>query len=249
MNINFSNKDILDDDIWKQLGSAGRVQLIRALLTAAKRVKSNSVSYHFAPRFESFAKRQPITYFTAGRSLSRHNLASEYAEPIGRCHDYVLQKGRPRALAPMIPHFKKLSPEITETIMKSVNDYGVKDEYLIPVFGPFGINAVISFGFKNMVSEIPVSDLASLEALASFVHSRVVLLFRRSVDEITLSKRETDVLHWVSRGKTRLDIATILNIKPSSVDTYNRRVFKKLDVNDKASATLKGLAAGFIKAD
>ena len=246
MDTECSNKLGFEDGFWNQLGEAGPFQLTRALLAAAKRVKSNSVSYHFAYRFESLVARQPMTFFSAGRALSRHNLAPEFVEPIGRCHDFVLQKGRPCALAPMIPAFQKVQPELTKLIMASINEYGVTDEYLIPVFGPFGINAVISFGFNRPVTEVPKSDLSSLEALSSIVHNRIVVLYRRFADEIKLSKREADVLHWISRGKTRSEIASILAIKPSSVDTYTRRIFKKLDVNDRASATLKGLAAGII---
>lgn len=49
-------------------------------------------------------------------------------------------------------------------------------------------------------------------------------LFRR------LSKRENEVLHWVSEGKTYWEISVILGIKEGTVKFHMGNVVRKLDV-------------------
>jgi DNA-binding CsgD family transcriptional regulator len=49
-------------------------------------------------------------------------------------------------------------------------------------------------------------------------------LFRR------LSKRENEVLHWVSAGKTYWEISVILGIKEGTVKFHMGNVVRKLDV-------------------
>lgn len=49
---------------------------------------------------------------------------------------------------------------------------------------------------------------------------------------IKLSERERQVLQLLVRGKSGTDIADIINIAPSSVHTYSRRIRAKLDLPD-----------------
>ncbi len=49
-------------------------------------------------------------------------------------------------------------------------------------------------------------------------------LFRR------LTKRENEVLHWVSAGKTYWEISVILGIKEGTVKFHMGNVVRKLDV-------------------
>lgn len=70
---------------------------------------------------------------------------------------------------------------------------------------------------------------------------------RRSADlagsvtepDYNLSERESEVLHWVARGKTNPEIAMILDISAFTVKNHMQRVFKKLDVTNRAQAVSK----------
>jgi transcriptional regulator EpsA len=57
-------------------------------------------------------------------------------------------------------------------------------------------------------------------------------------DEIigTLSSREIDIMHWVKSGKTNLEIGQILDISAFTVKNHLQRIFKKLDVMNRAQA-------------
>ena len=54
-----------------------------------------------------------------------------------------------------------------------------------------------------------------------------------------LTERESEVLHWVAMGKTNPEIASILKISSFTVKNHMQRVFKKLDVTNRAQAVSK----------
>ena len=70
---------------------------------------------------------------------------------------------------------------------------------------------------------------------------------RRSADleplvvdpDFNLTERESEVLHWVALGKTNPEIAMILDISAFTVKNHMQRVFKKLDVSNRAQAVSK----------
>jgi len=47
-----------------------------------------------------------------------------------------------------------------------------------------------------------------------------------------LSPRERQVLKLVVEGKTSKEIAAIVGVKPSSIDTYRSRIMAKLEVTN-----------------
>ena len=47
-----------------------------------------------------------------------------------------------------------------------------------------------------------------------------------------LSEREREVLTFVVNGRTSKDIAALIGISSSSVDTYRSRIMLKLDLED-----------------
>ncbi|MBN3752474.1 response regulator transcription factor [Paraburkholderia sp. Tr-20389] len=49
---------------------------------------------------------------------------------------------------------------------------------------------------------------------------------------VTLSRRETSVLHRLIRGQSNVDIASSLNLSPKTVSTYKMRIMQKLDLQN-----------------
>jgi LuxR family quorum-sensing system transcriptional regulator CciR len=71
-------------------------------------------------------------------------------------------------------------------------------------------------------------------------------IVQNSQDLPALSNRELEVLYWIGRGKSNSVIAEILAISPSSVDVYVRRIFAKLDVTDRTTASIKAITQGLL---
>jgi transcriptional regulator EpsA len=55
-------------------------------------------------------------------------------------------------------------------------------------------------------------------------------------DEYSLSEREEQIMHWVSLGKTNPEIGSILDISAFTVKNHLQRIFKKLNVSNRAQA-------------
>ena len=53
-----------------------------------------------------------------------------------------------------------------------------------------------------------------------------------------LSLRESEVLHWVSKGKNNTDIAVIMGISLSTVKKHLEHIYNKLGVENRTSAVL-----------
>jgi DNA-binding CsgD family transcriptional regulator len=62
-----------------------------------------------------------------------------------------------------------------------------------------------------------------------------------------LSRREHEVLRWVSRGKTNPQIAAILSISAGTVQKHLEHIYDKLGVRTRAAAAV-ALAGGAVSA-
>jgi DNA-binding response OmpR family regulator/DNA-binding CsgD family transcriptional regulator len=60
--------------------------------------------------------------------------------------------------------------------------------------------------------------------------------FARRLREVALTPRETEVLSWLSKGKTNRDIADILGMSPRTVNKHLEHVFEKLGVETRSAA-------------
>lgn len=54
-----------------------------------------------------------------------------------------------------------------------------------------------------------------------------------------LTRRESEVLLWIARGKSNRDIADILGLSPRTVNKHLEQVYVKLGVENRASAAIK----------
>jgi DNA-binding NarL/FixJ family response regulator len=63
----------------------------------------------------------------------------------------------------------------------------------------------------------------------------------------TLSDREREVFQLIAEGKTNKDIAALLFISPSTVETHRARILEKLDVHSAAEIVLYAVRRGVIR--
>lgn len=79
--------------------------------------------------------------------------------------------------------------------------------------------------------------------MSSYIARKVVQSFRRQgpSDKPTenLSKRETDVLEYVSRGYTNKEIADALGLSAETVRGYLKTIYSKLHVRSRTEAAMK----------
>ncbi|MEV0248949.1 response regulator transcription factor [Nocardia sp. NPDC050712] len=81
--------------------------------------------------------------------------------------------------------------------------------------------------------------------LAPRVAERLVARIRRP-DPVTLTTRETDVLHAVADGLSNPEIGKRLTIAEATVKTHLLRIFAKLDVSDRTHAVVVAMDNGLL---
>lgn len=92
---------------------------------------------------------------------------------------------------------------------------------------------------KMILTLVPYIDysLRQLEHLPEQLPEEITPIIKLENDIVgTLSPREMEIMDWVKVGKTNLDIGMILNISAFTVKNHLQRIFKKLDVLNRAQA-------------
>ncbi|AMO72123.1 hypothetical protein AZE99_09935 [Sphingorhabdus sp. M41] len=129
-----------------------------------------------------------------------------------------------------------------------MEEHGLIHGWAAPFYGPQGREAYVTYSFGREIIASDADSLRQLTDKTEIFHNKMVRLAERGESSIpSLSNRENEVLLWIARGKSNSDIATILDISGSSVDTYVRRIFEKLSVNHRIAAILKGLHLGLVR--
>lgn len=141
--------------------------------------------------------------------------------------------------------------ELTEgqqEFVRQMHAHGVIDGVALPLYGPRGREAYSTYSFGRHIIQGDQSVIDEINAYFEQFHTQVILLSEREWQGIIgLSPRENEVLMWMARGKSNGDIAVILDIAPNTVATHVKRLFRKLRVNDRMAATLKGLQYGIVQ--
>ncbi len=140
-----------------------------------------------------------------------------------------------------------LSPK-QQQFLTELREAGLTDSLAIPVFGPKGTMAYFGLGTVGDTLDISDADMLELQFACLQTHNRYLDLARidEKVPAKRLSPRENEVLSLVAAGLSNNFIAERLGISENTVDTMLRRVFKKLDVNNRISAVLRGIGSGLI---
>ncbi|QQG36619.1 MAG: LuxR family transcriptional regulator [Micavibrio aeruginosavorus] len=63
---------------------------------------------------------------------------------------------------------------------------------------------------------------------------------------IVLTDKEREVLKWAALGKTDTEIGLILNMSKNTVDSHMRKVFRKLEANNRVLAVVKAITLGLV---
>lgn len=137
--------------------------------------------------------------------------------------------------------------EREEAFLEEAARSEVGDGLAIPVFGAMSRNGVFNLGFGPERPPFGMKELKELQLAAQLSHLAYIRMTPDFQPGKTLmTDREREVLEWIAQGKSNSVIAEILGISAHTVDTHVRRIFKKLDVNDRTTAAVKGLGAGLV---
>lgn len=222
---------------------AGVVDAIQARLRAIGVPRGR---YHFTPPFHSQTGERVVIFHHGypPEAVARYNDPAVRAQdPLP---DIVMAAMRPmtrrEALAVAQAEGKPLPLEPLARVA------GLEEQVGVPLFGPGGRDAYSAFDLMRPFTPDDRPLLRRYQQIAQTGHLRISHLVIEELNGgAALSMREAEVLSWVVAGKSGNDIATILAISPATVDTYLRRIYAKLKVNDRVKAALLALSLGLVK--
>jgi LuxR family transcriptional regulator, quorum-sensing system regulator BjaR1 len=121
-------------------------------------------------------------------------------------------------------------------------EVAVHDLLVVPLRSSGGALAALVATRRDDVG-CDARELSALTLLALHFYERYVELCAAPPPEgITLSDAERHVLTWSARGKTKKEIAIVLGTSPHTVDYYQRKLLKKLEVSSVAAAVARAIA-------
>jgi DNA-binding NarL/FixJ family response regulator len=100
-----------------------------------------------------------------------------------------------------------------------------------------------SYLFKDMLSNDLVSIVRQVHGGERPIPAVVA---QRLASRVGLSPREVDVLELIADGKRNKEIADALGITQETVQTHIKRLFVKLNVNDRTAAVTVALSRGIV---
>lgn len=205
-----------------------------------------SANYHYLP---PLGGREGDRVRAYTNTHSRDALTNYLKKGMFRSNPFVMQSVR--SARP----FTRLDPDL----IRDPQARAIYDEMMlanphgwigIPVFGPGGRDGAFLLGCTEEnagLRAVDETDIARLQSVCQTVHLRFCTLVETSLQPPPrLTPRELDVLAWVARGKSNSDIAGILDISRHGVDAHLRRIYTKLGVFDRLSATLRGIGSGIL---
>ena len=93
---------------------------------------------------------------------------------------------------------------------------------------------VLADGRQLLARHLGASGLA--ESMLLLSHAAPEATMPRQLQQVALTPRETEVLSWLSKGKTNRDIADILGMSPRTVNKHLEHIFEKLGVETRTAA-------------
>lgn len=200
-------------------------------------------AYHMTPPFHSqVSKKTVFAHFGMSASAIQKYLDPAVFE-IDPVPDYVMTAGRTMSLSRIISTIKV--PPIIYEFVEIAASFGFVDGICMPLFGP---NSRNSYAFLLLKDNNKLNDINFVKLIFErheSYHTKIcTLIVRDQQKNIKLSEREREVILWIARGKSNQDIATILDISSGTVDTYIRRLYSKLGVNDRVSAVIESIGRG-----
>lgn len=223
------------------------IGIVKQLLRYSRAIGSNSFSYHISPAIALGNKGLPRSFFTTRKALSKKVQKPEIIRFVKSVHDGIISKGAPETYRGLLAINGDRTSNTFSEIISNIHNLGIVDEYIIPVYGPYKIEGCMCYGFKRPVAEIDDHILFELQKISLLAHNVMVKYYQDRIAKVKLSKREIEVLHWLSLGKSKHDIAIISGLKEPTIETYTRRIYAKFGVNSKLGAVLAAIATNNLR--
>ena len=139
---------------------------------------------------------------------------------------------------------------ITEReFITNIRKSGIKDGLTLPIYGPKGCMAVLSFACCDFIDLCEGDDeLLLLSAVMAYQKVRHFLMREcQSKKPIQLSEREIECLNWLIEGKTSWEIGVLMGISARTVQFHLANCQLKLGTSNRIQTVVKAVVNNIIK--
>ncbi len=123
------------------------------------------------------------------------------------------------------------------------------DEHLFPALKAGAKGYLLKGQTSEEFTESLRGILHGEPAISPLIARKLISHFNQPVDSSGhegLSKRESEILTLTAKGFTRGEVSTYLVISPNTVASHLKAVYRKLDITNRAEATLEALRLGLL---
>jgi LuxR family quorum sensing-dependent transcriptional regulator len=144
-----------------------------------------------------------------------------------------------RRIEPFTRTELKADPDLPEPVRQAfaiTHAHGWLDGFAIPIHGPGGYVALISFAGGEI--DLDPTDRAILVAIAHGAHARALELYaqRHGPTHEPLSAREVQVMRLVASGRTDREIGQLLEIAETTAHFHVEQAKRKLNARSRSQA-------------
>ena len=135
-----------------------------------------------------------------------------------------------------------------EKCLQQGTEAGLFNGIGVPFHGPHGEAAGVGLATSERNVEVTPTAISMLSLISAQFHTAYVDLSLGPIARpmVQLTNREREVLTWCFAGKSRWEIARILDISEETVKFHVKNCVRKLDADSKVTAVLKALRLGLI---
>ena len=219
--------------------------ILEYVYAAAREEGAVWFSYHFTPIFDSPTSRNTFIWARAYPPELQKLYFSEGFRELDPVPQLTLLHG------PILTWRKAMELGATDTNSKRYFDVfrekNIENWAGFALYGPRNREAFAALTFRTDPETFESGKLIQIHTMLQVAHLQICKVIENEEPDIALSDREREVLEWMGRGKSSGEIGSILDISPETVKTYVRRIYDKLETNDRITATVRALKMGLIE--
>lgn len=122
------------------------------------------------------------------------------------------------------------------------------DQHLFPALRAGAAGYLLKDDSIERLAEVLEQFMQGKPALSAPIARRLLGYFHEPDRACTpLTQREREVLTLLAKGLTIAEVATALSITPNTAASYTKALYRKLEVTNRAEATLEATRRGLIK--